>query len=250
MKNKTIICHFYNEEYLLPWWLKHHRELFTDGVMINYGSDDKSVEIIKSLCPSWKIVDTKNEFFGALEIDREIEEYEKNIDGPRIVLNVTEFLIGNISKLESMEQIELYIPMASMVDLPEQHDTYPDTNIPLTEQRFYGINPRKYINTSAGSGSRILHETKNIVYPVGRHYWNTYNTNDFMILRYKHSPWNNLFIKRKMQIAKKQPTYDLARGWGIHHQFSLSQLNEEKNKYLSYGEDLQSIITGFEYWKY
>jgi hypothetical protein len=65
MKNKTIICHFYNEEYLLPWWLNHHKKIFNDGLMINYGSTDRSVELIKQICPTWKIVDTKNEYFGA-----------------------------------------------------------------------------------------------------------------------------------------------------------------------------------------
>ena len=137
MKNKTIICHFYNEEYLLPWWLKHHREIFSDGLMIDYGSDDKSVEIIKSLCPHWKIVKTKNKFFGALELDREIEEYEKEINGYRIVLNVTEFLVGNFSKLYTELNQDIYVPMISMMDNEEQEGSYPDPNISLTKQRLF-----------------------------------------------------------------------------------------------------------------
>ncbi|MBJ3789276.1 glycosyltransferase family 2 protein, partial [Bacillus sp. OA1] len=44
---KTIISHFYNEEYLLPWWLMHHTKIFDHGILINRGSTDRSVEICK-----------------------------------------------------------------------------------------------------------------------------------------------------------------------------------------------------------
>ena len=39
---------FYNEEYLLPWWLAHHTKLFDHGILINKGSTDRSVEICKN----------------------------------------------------------------------------------------------------------------------------------------------------------------------------------------------------------
>ena len=52
MKEKlTIIGTFYNEEYLLPYWLKHHTRLFDHGILINWGSTDNSVEIIKRYAP-------------------------------------------------------------------------------------------------------------------------------------------------------------------------------------------------------
>ena len=247
MKNKTVICHIYNEEYLLPWWLKHHREIFDQGLIINYGSNDNSIEIIKELCPSWKIVDTKNEFFGAQEIDREIEEYEKDMDGYRIVLNVTEFLVGNISKLEEKSE-DIYIPMASMVDTEEQEHSYPLPEQPLTKQRLFGIKP----NTDCPhkSGCRLLHQKKDIRYPIGRHYWKKSNDEDFYILRYKHAPWNKLFIERKMQIGQKQPESDLSRGWGLHHQYGEQQLKAELLDFRKYSEDLSPLIQNLEYTHY
>lgn len=244
MKNKTVICHFYNEEYLLPWWLKHHKNIFNDGIMINYRSTDKSVDIIKEICPTWKIVDTKNEFFGAIEIDREIEQYEKNIEGPRIVLNVTEFLIGNFSKLESMPCVDLLIHMASMNDSDANMDSYPDPSVPLTEQRQRGVYPNIY-----EPPCRYFHENKNIYYPIGRHYLES-NTDDFIILRYKHSPWNEKFIKRKMQIGDKRSPSDINHGLGAHHSYSLNQLLEDKKRSSLSARDLSTIIQSFEYWKY
>ena len=32
MAKRVVISHFFNEAYLLPWWLKHHREMFDHGV--------------------------------------------------------------------------------------------------------------------------------------------------------------------------------------------------------------------------
>ena len=70
----TIISHFYNEEYLLPWWLNHHKDMFDHGIMIDYDSTDNSVEIIKSICPKWTIVKSRNRFFQAKDIDSEVED--------------------------------------------------------------------------------------------------------------------------------------------------------------------------------
>ena len=49
MNNLTIISHFYNEEYLLPFWLNHHKKYFTNAIMIDYDSTDNSVDIIKKI---------------------------------------------------------------------------------------------------------------------------------------------------------------------------------------------------------
>ena len=51
---RTVISHFYNEEYLLPWWLMHHTKIFDHGILINRGSTDRSVEICKLFAPTGK----------------------------------------------------------------------------------------------------------------------------------------------------------------------------------------------------
>jgi hypothetical protein len=30
---RLVVSHFFNESYLMPWWLKHHRETFDHGVI-------------------------------------------------------------------------------------------------------------------------------------------------------------------------------------------------------------------------
>lgn len=66
---KTVLCHFYNEEWLLPWWLNHHKQFFDHGIMINYQSTDRSAEIIKEICPTWDIVQSKNLYFLPEDVD-------------------------------------------------------------------------------------------------------------------------------------------------------------------------------------
>ena len=94
---KTILCHFYNEEYLMPWWLKHHREIFDHGVMIDYHSTDRSVEIIKELCPTWDIITSRNPDFQADNCDAEVNDIERQIDGWKICLCMPEMIIGDYS---------------------------------------------------------------------------------------------------------------------------------------------------------
>jgi hypothetical protein len=114
---KTIISHFYNEEYLLPWWLKHHKQFFDHGIMIDYHSTDNSVNIIKEICPTWEVVESKNKEFDAAEVDVEVMEIESKLDGWRIVLNTTEFLIGDFEKLSQINKPEdIMISSYVMVD--------------------------------------------------------------------------------------------------------------------------------------
>ena len=46
---KTCLIHIYNEEYLLPFWLNHHKDIFDDIIIIDYNSTDKSLEICKEI---------------------------------------------------------------------------------------------------------------------------------------------------------------------------------------------------------
>ena len=96
---KTIISHFYNEEYLLPWWLEHHKKYFNHGIMINYASTDNSVSIIRQICPDWTVINSRNQFFDAKLIDDEVSDVESTVNGWKTCLNTTEFLVGDYSLL-------------------------------------------------------------------------------------------------------------------------------------------------------
>src|SRR5260221_3505935 len=88
----TVISHFRNEEVYLPFWLRHHTRLFDHGVMIDYRSSDRSVEIVRELAPTWEIRPSRNEKFHSASIDREVMDIETEFSGWKMCLNVTEFL--------------------------------------------------------------------------------------------------------------------------------------------------------------
>jgi len=92
---RTVITHFFNEEYLLPWWLKHHLKLFDHGILIDHGSTDNSADICRQLAPDWKLVKSRLTEFDAWLTDFEVMNFELQISGWKIVLNTTEFVIAN-----------------------------------------------------------------------------------------------------------------------------------------------------------
>ena len=166
---KTIISHIWNEEYLLPFWLNHHKKHFDHGIIIDYHSTDRSVEIIKEICPTWEVVPSTNQRMGALVMDREIEDIERQHPGWKMVLSTTEFLVGNYKMLDTITESghEILVPAFQMMEHPETEGTYPDSNIDLFKQKTFGIHyddPIKY------SGNEITHNRR---WDHHIHHWNS-----------------------------------------------------------------------------
>ena len=243
---KTILSHFYNEEYLLPFWLEHHKKIYDHGILIDYHSNDRSVEIIKTICPNWEVVKSRNEFFGATSIDREVEDIEIKINGWRICLNTTEFIIGNFNILENISQeTNFLIPACIMVDNQTDEFNYPTENNSLVSQRKNGIHPFQPSN-AVQQETRRNRKFSNFFskYPVGRHYEN-YNTEDFLILWYGYSPFNEKILKRKLQIQDKMPESDKQLRMGYHHLVSKDTLVNKLKSYQTESNDLSTYINKF-----
>jgi len=243
----TVISHFFNEEYLLPWWLEHHKNMFDHGIMIDYNSTDRSVEIIKRICPTWEIIRSRNQFFGAREIDSEVMDIEKLLSGWRIALNTTEFLIGDLSIINKPRSSFNYgyvgeeviygigIPVSVMVDLDNVEPVY---DVPLVSQKTDGIH-------YAEGGfdyrkGRLLHNKPGLMYPVGRHY--KYTTEDLMILWYGWSPYNQRLIDRKLQIQDRMPLSDKQSGLGTSHLRTQDELNAEYETFKKQSRSLTKDI--------
>lgn len=235
---KTILTHFYNEEYMLPWWLNHHKEIFDWGVCINYGSTDRSVEIIKDICPKWVVVDSINELFDAKLCDDEVIKYEKQIPGWKTTLNVTEFLVGDFSVLNDTVEQELIIPCNTMVDLEEEN--LPDHSLSLINQKPFGIH---FTETGIKlRRPRCIHNKAFINYPLGRHY-EAFNNESLQVCWYGWSPFNSSTIKRKLQIQYKIPESDKIRGFGREHLVDLEQLQSTYHTLKTKSKDLSKELT-------
>ena len=236
---RVVICHFYNEEFLLPWWLAHHGPIFDHGIMINYGSTDRSCEIIKTMCPNWEIRPTRNQGFVPKDIDDEVMDIEAELTANpprgswreyqpvgeqtwRIALNVTEFLYGNLERLHTkkMNQTQYILANYVFVDTLDPGTSPPLTyDKPLHEQRYWGYfapehpqNPRP--NGSPARINRSIHNFP-IRYPDwGRHYPffdSDYMFDDLAIFYYGWADASPSGLKRKSQIQEKIP------GLGGHH---------------------------------
>ena len=140
---RVVIAPFRNEEYLLPFWLKHHREMFDHGVMIDYHSTDASADIVRELVPDWELVPARYERWDPIDEDFERMNHEARFQAWKITLNITEFLCA-----ESLEKVEARVEEAGlegahargvlMADPADAALPPPDPDKPLVAQRFFG----------------------------------------------------------------------------------------------------------------
>ena len=238
---RTVISHFFNEEYLLPWWLEHHVKLFDHGLLIDHGSTDSSADICRQIAPHWRLVKSRLTHFDAWLNDFEVMTQELNVDGWKIALTTTEFLVSNpgLDEIERFLQSEKRSGIAasgmSMID--KQPTQSPNPDIPLVLQKPWAVDDNRFayqwIRRVCGypttpHRNRFYHTLPNGMYHVGRHAslhpdWRVRLPN-LMVLHYSYAPWTERFIARKMQIASKIPESDKARGWGSQHLLTLSEL--------------------------
>lgn len=237
----TIITHFYNEEYLLPYWLEHHKRIFDHGILIDYHSTDKSAEIAKSICPDWEIRTSVNHDFNAAACDTEVMNIEKTISGYRIALNVTEFLVGDIKKLLENNQDQYLLPAYVMVDsLSDEFSELEFPNESLVAQRMHGIDYNKSPGFFDIRKARSFHRVS-MTYATGRHF-NKFNTEDAVILWYGYSPFNERIIQRKLQIQTQIPESDKNRLLGREHIITREQLLLNFREYQQHAEPLADIL--------
>jgi hypothetical protein len=223
--NGTVLCHFYNEEYLLPFWIHHHKSIFKHGIMINYHSTDKSVEIISKLCPSWEICTTNNQNFDAQLVDDEVKQIEESISGYKMILNVTEFVIS--AKPFDRNDTNCF-RVSAYVALP----TVINTN-PSTIHEF--INSIQMLQTNHNRGYRIIHSHQNGNYTLGRHstMHPSEESDGLFIIWTGFYPWNEFTIQRKLQIQTQIPESDKRDGKGFQHLWNTDRMEQELQKFLN-----------------
>ena len=76
LENTTCLIHIYNEEYLLPFWLYHHKNIFDNILIIDYCSNDKSINLVNKICSNCKIISRKNYMLNSIQINKENKEWK------------------------------------------------------------------------------------------------------------------------------------------------------------------------------
>jgi hypothetical protein len=250
---KTLISHFYNEEFLLPFWIRHHYEIFDHGILINHGSTDNSIALIRKLAPNWKIIDSKLKSFDPIMTDFEVQKIEESISGWKICLNTSEFLVGDLDGVLSecdRKGIQA-ISTIGIIMVDHQPTCVINPSVSLISQKPWGIVEsrlydflfrggrfRKILKALVGykspyqERSRLLHKKTIGAYRVGRHSWEHLDANvsKLYTLWFGFSPWSDNFIGRKLSFAKKLPSSRL--DLGAHHRLGIDKLNSVYKKHL------------------
>ena len=236
----TVISHIYNEEYLLPFWLEHHRSIFKNGIIIDYNSTDRSREIIYEYCPHWKVVQSENHMFEAQAVDREVMRIESSIPGYKIALNTTEFLMISTEEVFPDGLNCLNIPIINAVS--SKDNIFPNT----LAEFFSGIEKivPTYSDVVYRGHHRFMHNYSNGQYSVGRHGTSlsgSSNSINAAVLWVGMYPWNSETVKRKMGIKVRISNSDKIQGFGYQHQWSEEQCYALKNEFFRAGVDIYDL---------
>lgn len=224
--------------------------MFDNGVLIDYHSTDRSVEICREIAPHWEVVTSRNSFFSAAECDQEVMEIESRFaDCWKMVLNTTEFLCTPdfqyfLRELEKSKEKAFSIRGTVVVDPPNVYPSeYPLLDQPLALQRYFGYfedehpRPGRLLERS-----RFLHSHTHGAYDIGRHRMGhpCYKHPDgALVLWFGFSPWNDQTIARKLQIQSKIPDSDKKKGLGVQHLVDTSGLEILYHQEVEKSEDLR-----------
>ncbi|WGU94667.1 glycosyltransferase family 2 protein [Paenibacillus dendritiformis] len=244
MLRSTIISHFFNEEYLLPWWLQHHVPLFDHGILLNRGSTDRSVDICRQFAPHWEVRDSTVHEFDAVLVDREVMEIERECTGWKTVLNTTEFLCFRdkqqfYTTLEALGNDMYFIRSIYMVDDPKYGYPDPHPAVPLVRQRHHG-----FISPVMG---RFIHKFPHGNYWTGRHY-SLHPYSEFpcvnypapaFILKFDFSPWTEQLRLRKLQIGPTMSQESIKLGMGHQHVVTRDELEHRYLQLVTQTTDLR-----------
>ncbi len=243
MTRLTVLCHFYNEEFLLPYWLRHHTRLFDHGVLVNRGSTDNSEEIVRRLAPGWEVVPSRSESLDAAECDREMMDLERQHDGWKVVLNATEFLFhddlrGYLASLRRTQPSASVVGMRgiTMVDRVEDR-AMPVSDDDLFFQRFHGYFGEAHFRRFI----RYVHREADGAYTIGRHGTDHPSITDpnVLVLKFAWCPYEQIRA-RKLQIQASVPASDVSQGYSWHHLVTPDELDAQFLEQSRWAIDLRS----------
>ncbi len=223
----TVISHFFNEAFLLPFWLRHHRTIFDHGILIDYASTDASVEICRDMAPQWEVRPSRNCEFDAENVDDEVKSIEREVTGWKMALTTTEFLVapelsavvrssgGATAECIGLDSVVLVDPRAA-------YGRPIDSNVSLVAQCPWGYIDRAHDMRRR----RFLHSHPDGGYHLGRH--DTHHPYRFeaesFIVWFGWAPYYQVRA-RKLQIQTRMSQRDRQLGLGFHHIVSEEQLD-------------------------
>ena len=232
----TCITNIYNEEYLLPFWLNHHKHIFDNIIIVDHHSTDNSLKICRDIIPGCTIITHPSKEFASKEHDIFLMNLEKVIKGIKIILNTTEFLFCNKSIKEIFNSNKNKMFGAVCYSPYSLKEYYPKNNYELLSNL-----KNTDIKYHKDRWHRFIHNYPTGNYVIGRHhtYHNYEESKDMYIIWFGFYPLNNKLLARKLQVKNNIPQSDrkpkpgFPNGFAWQHFFDknkLMNINTEKSK--------------------
>ncbi|NBD17283.1 MAG: glycosyltransferase family 2 protein [Cyanobacteria bacterium] len=232
----TLISHFYNEEFLLPYWLSYHSKIFDHGILVNYRSTDDSVQIIRELTPDWEIRESRNYDWDFIDADQELMEIEREIDGWKIILNTTEFILSSdlktyLIEFEQRNPNLLGVRTNGIVMADKLEDRYKKLGKEhLIFQKSYGYLEADYAPITKANPlhrSRFLHHAPDGQYTLGRHQtqYSSPIDQELFLIWFGFCPFENL-KSRKLAFKQRMSERNIVMGAGLQHTWDEEQLEQ------------------------
>jgi hypothetical protein len=243
------ITHIFNEALLLPWWVLHHRGVFDSMLVINYGSTDNSMEIVREMAPGWTIVDSELLEFDASKLDAQVMAVERTLPtGPdefKLVLNTTEFMWDSNFR-KNLELDHYCYPETQAFGLKSfcLVDGENELDFPVYYEEPLWLNHTHGKLDSAFPGavprhSRFVHNGNDGRYGLGRHHTELPHRDmeGSYLLHATFAPWPQA-VERKLQIQTKMSQHDKTNGFGIQHQQTPESLDVTYRNWLDHSYSL------------
>ena len=206
----------YNEEVLLPHWIRHHARICARVIFLNWRSTDRSLEIIRNTAPSgWKVAHTPYGYYEGETMGFFAMQYMSHFKGSFVaIITATEFLISphffEMSALEkSCDACAFRVPRVVILG---GNDSFDYTCDLVGRFRAYGVNKQDFYHDNLGAfewdprrnlAARLLYRgfSKRGPYPssgghrfqdlklVDQHLFDLPANNQIFVLKYNWTPW-------------------------------------------------------------
>jgi len=240
----VMISHQRNEELLMPFFIMNHAPMFDKVIMIDFESDDKTLEIIEKFAPpSWEVIPSSTgKVFDAAQTDKQVTEVEKKYPNDWLVaLTTTEFLIATqlrTSLAQDLEKDKMFVALLKTMLVDGNNSVPLSYSKPLPKQRRKG-NPSSIY-------SRAMHykTNGNYSYSPGRHHYRGTGAENYplkaFIMKFGFAPWPEV-RERKMNVGETIPASDVRRKFGSHH---TNRQNEDfiEKEYLQSQESFETDL--------
>ena len=246
-RQAMLLSHFAEEEYLMPFWIRHHAHMFDSAVLIDFEAADSTRKIVEEIAPtSWKVINSvTGASFEAARVDDQVVELEKSRPQDwHLALTTTEFLVHRnfrqgLAKHESEEKARFcHVRSFGIVgddakavkkveELSVQRSVYAEgegrkgkREENNTYSKSFPLN--RYLLTSPYRRFLHLNTLGKFNYRPGRHAMFPAPQEDdkfdceAFIMKYQWTPWPEI-IKRKLMVGQHIPPGDKNLRRGVQH---------------------------------